>query len=183
MNITWDGLLSWIDADVAKSIRPEEFEQKTECFPSQSLPVLLPYQGKVLIRKADWGIKRNWSKKSIINLQLEKITGNTFNTLYQRNRLILPATCFYEWNEGQKWQIDLKDQEIFGLAGVWEKRENTGTFALLTTAANHSMKSIHARMPVLVNQGNINAWLSGEYDLSTQFQQESFHWRIKKSLV
>jgi putative SOS response-associated peptidase YedK len=58
----------------------------------------------------------------------------------------------------------MKDQEIFALAGLWEgwlgaDGSELETMAILTTASNAEMTSLHDRMPLIVGPEHFARWL------------------------
>jgi putative SOS response-associated peptidase YedK len=63
------------------------------------------------------------------------------------------------------WRITLKDGEPFAFAGVWERWEGTSdcvpveSCAIITTAANQLLRSLHYRMPVILSPESYPAWL------------------------
>ena len=80
----------------------------------------------------------------------------------------MPADGFYEWqkiaDKKQPYYIRLKDQELYGMAGLWETwRSPTGeelhSYSIVTTAANTLMEPIHNRMPVILEKQYEEPWL------------------------
>jgi len=76
---------------------------------------------------------------------------------------------FYEWKTiGTKkipHYIGLKDSKIFCLAGlydVWKESNGTDlkTFTIITTRPNNTLKPIHNRMPVILQQELEDQWLN-----------------------
>ena len=67
------------------------------------------------------------------------------------------------------FRITRKDGKLFAFAGIWEEGSAEHgippRFAIITTAANELMKPIHARMPVILDEEEETAWLSGSGNL------------------
>ncbi|WP_192825143.1 SOS response-associated peptidase [Rufibacter sp. LB8] len=65
----------------------------------------------------------------------------------------------------QKYRFTLKDEEPFGLAGLWREsvHHDTGElnryFSIITTAANSAVQPYHDRMPVILTPHAEDIWL------------------------
>jgi putative SOS response-associated peptidase YedK len=119
-----------------------------------------------------------WQKvfppKPPINAKSETVSIKpTFRQAFQRRRCLIPADGFYEWREivGENKQpmfIHLEGDGGFAFAGIWERwrdpQTNTAvdTAAIITTTPNELMKSIHDRMPVILDPGDYARWLGRE---------------------
>lgn len=132
---------------------------------------------------AVWPLIPLWAKGKVSKYSTANAKSETIATTksYQHawkngQRCLVPATGFYEWQvvEGQKYKqpynIKLKDQPIFAMAGLWEEstdpdnEQSVISFTIITTDANPMMAKIHntkKRMPVIVNESNYNRWLKG----------------------
>ena len=98
-----------------------------------------------------------------------------FKAPFQKRRCLIPATGFYEWksqdNKKIKHFISI-DNKLFFMAGLYwffkdKNNENVllPAFTILTTEANSKIMSIHNRMPVIIDEDNIEKWLlSSNYD-------------------
>ncbi len=81
----------------------------------------------------------------------------------------MPVNAFYEWSGPKghrtKWRIRVKDEEIFALAGLWERwrdpesREPVETYTIITTPANEAIAKLHDRMPVVLRRQDEERWL------------------------
>ena len=96
-------------------------------------------------------------------------------------RCIVAALGFYEWQivEGpggkpakQPYYIRIGDQEIFGMAGLWDASTAADgsiveSCTLITIPANRLMARIHngrERMPAILRAADHAAWLAGSAD-------------------
>lgn len=108
----------------------------------------------------------------IINARAEGIAQKPFfRAAIKRRRCIVPASGFYEWEQNQKpgspkipYAFMGQNQELLGFAGIWEswtnaKDETIQNVAIITTAANQVVKTIHDRMPVILDPHQYSAWL------------------------
>jgi putative SOS response-associated peptidase YedK len=80
---------------------------------------------------------------------------------------LILADGFYEWQRTtgrkQPYFVRLKNDQPFGMAGLWELWERQGeaieSCTILTTEANELMEPIHERMPVIIPPDKFNLWL------------------------
>ena len=106
----------------------------------------------------------------LINARAETLAEKpAFRAAYRARRCIVPASGFYEWKAvpggKQPYYIQPANDELFGLAGLWERwprPEGTpiDTFTVITTAANATMQALHERMPVILQPADYGPWLS-----------------------
>jgi putative SOS response-associated peptidase YedK len=131
-----------------------------------------------------WGLVPPWAKDSsagsrMINARSESLLEKpAFRNAARFRRCIVPASGFYEWKtEGSRipYYIRLSDGGPMGFAGIWEARKTPEgsfleTFAILTTAANASMTTIHDRMPVILHPDAYCRWLDQDVRDPRQLQ-------------
>ena len=128
--------------------------------PGERAPVIIAGESKPLIVPMIWGIQGNGNL--IINARKETLWEKpTFRNLIQHRRCLLPASCFYEWDNG-KHKVTLygKDDNKMFLAGVYQADPDGGRFVIITAPADETVKPIHDRMPVRIPEALINEWLS-----------------------
>ena len=101
-----------------------------------------------------------------INAKAETITKvNMFADAFRRDRVLIPATGFYEWDSGRCRHLFTFDEPLFALAGVARaceiKGEERRCGAIMTTQANDVVQPIHAkgRMPVVIHKYDYDRWL------------------------
>lgn len=125
-----------------------------------------------------WGLVPFWAKdpaigNRMINARAETVAEKpSFRTAYRKRRSLILVDGFYEWHrEGDSkipYYICMPDGQPFAFAGLWESWQNkeTGdtlqTAAIITTAANDFMSSIHHRMPVVIQPSAADVWLAGD---------------------
>jgi putative SOS response-associated peptidase YedK len=93
----------------------------------------------------------------------------TVRSALKERRCLIPASAFYEWAEGnrigkQPYCIRLHDEKLFAFAGMWERWQRPQAEAiefctLLTTEANKLIRTIHHRMPVILDPEGEKEWL------------------------
>lgn len=94
---------------------------------------------------------------------------NSYKKSFQRQRCIIPANGFFEWQTIFKKKVPFYfrtlDQKLFGLAGIYErwtsKDENVEltTYALVTTDANALVKPLKDEMPAILEPKDFDKWL------------------------
>lgn len=148
---------------------------------------IAPTQNNLVIRKdleagtltaneMRWGLVPSWSKSGsttslLINARSETIADKpSFKAAYQRRRCLVPADGYYEWKRqrriNQPYYLQLKDEELFCMAGIWETwhdpaGNSSESFAILTTQANALASKIHDRMPIILQDEGAHEWLDG----------------------
>ncbi|MBN1325675.1 SOS response-associated peptidase [Candidatus Falkowbacteria bacterium] len=134
-----------------------------------------------------WGLIPHWIKdeeaaKKIsaqtLNARAESIFDKpSFRTPIRKQRCLVLIDGFYDWRtfKGKKYPyyIQLKDNDAFALAGIWDKwnyKEKNiilDTFSVITTDANEFIGKIHnikKRMPVILDKKEERVWLEKEID-------------------
>jgi len=157
-----------IDNNINYSIRPE-------IFPSQKAPVIMDKNKKFSTIK--WGFSPSFTNKLIINARSETVAKKSiFKKAFSTQRCLIPASGFFEWkkenNKKIKYNIHLRNKDLFSFAGLYDKFREDGNsflaFTILTTAASNKINDIHNRMPVILAKKHENLWLSKDFnDLST----------------
>lgn len=147
-----------------------------EKFPSEVLPVLRAEAGETKPRPAlmQWGFKMSkagQSDKLIINARAETAADKPmFRQALAQRRCVLATTGFYEWTHDAaktKYLFRLPDRPMLYLAGLFSVNQERPSFVVLTQEANASMLEVHQRMPVILGQNELGAWLY-DNDVATQ---------------
>lgn len=140
-----------------------------EIFPSTEVPVV--HRGKDVeraIHLMKWGFEPAFLKKIVINARSETLEQKPmFRDAYMRRRCLVPASGYYEWHDKIKHAIRVKNQPIISLAGIYDRfldKDGNPIWAvtLLTKDANEGIRSIHDRMPVILDQHSEALWLSND---------------------
>ena len=151
-----------------------EVKSRYNISPSQDVPIVRDIGNGRELALARWGLVPHWSKEekpkySTINARAETVAEKpTYREAFKRMRCLIPATGFYEWrlDDGQKTphHIRLAEGGLFAFAGLWDHwdREGEGfdSCSIIVTSANHTMRPIHDRMPVILNSSQYNTWLN-----------------------
>ena len=143
--------------------------------------LIIPEQKSTHLIPATWGIVPNTYKvaeiKDYYKQQLKYGSGLNARSeklfdywLYQKSaltkRCIIHVTGFFEPHEynNKKYPIHIKqkDNDLFGLAGIYTVVENIVTYTILTKTASPLFAKIHnkkLRQPVILSQHIENEWL------------------------
>ncbi len=153
-------------------IRLKGSDQDQIIMPDQDMP-----EKEVALMQ--WGLVPHWAKempkgRPLINARSETIAGKpSFRGPFRRRKCLVPADGFYEWkrdgnNRGASpvpFHCSLPERTPFALAGIWEiwmgphGEDWLETVSLVTKAATPTMKPIHYRSPVIVDEDDYDLWL------------------------
>ncbi|MDX9946815.1 MAG: SOS response-associated peptidase [Bacteroidales bacterium] len=136
-------------------------------------------------RLLKWGLIPSWTKNpedadeiryKTFNARAETVSSKpSFSGPFRSGRCIIPVKGFFEWqhavNEKIPWYIRHAGEEIFSLAGLYDRWTNTSTgevldtFSIVTTDANDLLAVIHnskKRMPVILDRDSEKRWISSD---------------------
>jgi len=143
--------------------------------PSDRAPVVhLDEDGARACSLMEWGFVREWTSPGgkaelnrLFNARSETIDSKpSFALAYRRTRAIIPASAWYELPaKGVRARLARGDGELLALAGLWERafHPRTGVeiaaFTMAMTEGNAFTSAYHDRMPCLLDDAAIEAWL------------------------
>jgi putative SOS response-associated peptidase YedK len=147
--------------------------------PTQDAPVIIAGDGNRVLQRMRWGLIPSWADDPKIGNRLINARSETaaekpsFRAAFRRRRCLVPADGFYEWkkNPGASKKTPMRvivgDGEPFAFAGLWETWKNPGgdpvaTFTILTTTPNELLRTIHHRMPVILQRNAEEVWMDAE---------------------
>lgn len=161
-------------------VEQPNFPARYNIAPTQPVPIVHLMNGKRHFRLVRWGFVPGWSKEMpktvLINARAETIEEKpSFRGAFRHRRCLIPASGFYEWQTRggakQPFHIHKANGEPFAMAGIWEDwltpdGSELDSCAIVTTAANDTLKPIHHRMPVILPESDWDDWLgAGEAKL------------------
>jgi putative SOS response-associated peptidase YedK len=146
--------------------------------PSQEAPVIRARKegGGREAAMLRWGLVPFWAKdpsigSRMINARCETIAEKpAFREAFRSRRCAVPASGFYEWTGDPRRRIPhaitIEGPRLVAFAGLWERwKDATGkaldTYTIITTPANRFVSAMHDRMPAILAEGDIDAWLCG----------------------
>lgn len=165
------------DTFTLAEIRVEHLQPRYNVAPTQPiLTIVADSDSQRFLGTMRWGLIPFWHKDpkrtgGHINARSETAAEKpTFRSAFRKRRCLIIADGFYEWQKNEDGNktpmyIYLKDQQPFGMAGLWERwtHPETGevwvTCAILTTSANQVLKPLHHRMPVILSSDDYGRWL------------------------
>lgn len=147
--------------------------------PSQKIPAVRVSRSKdrelAMLR---WGLIPFWAKEQSSNYRMINARADTvfskpaYKAAISRRRCLIPASGFFEWKRGERgkqpYMVRLRSDELFGMAGLWERWESSETgeviesCAILTTRPNSAVGELHDRMPVIIPPDFYAHWLDPE---------------------
>jgi putative SOS response-associated peptidase YedK len=159
------------------------FPPRYNVAPTQPVPIVRMVDGERHFALVRWGLIPSWVKYPktftlLINARGESVNDKpAFRAAMKRRRCLFPADGFYEWKrEGsgkRPYFARLKSGGPLAFAGLWEtwtgpNGEEMETAAIVTTAANRTLATIHDRAPVIVPPEAFDFWLdTGNVDAKT----------------
>ena len=159
--------------------RELEFGPTYNAAPTQQLPVFfIGARGERNLRLMRWGLIPYWATNAaigakMINARADSVTEKpAFRSAFSRRRCLVPMSGFYEWKKSaagkEPHYIHLLNSDVFAAAGLheyWPGKDGAAaveSYTIITTAANESMRSVHDRMPVILQPSDYEAWLDPE---------------------
>ncbi len=151
---------------------------------------IAPGQALLTVRRASararelallkWGLVPWWAKPeevkrlggSCIQARAESVaTAPAFRDAFADHRCLVVIDGFYEWRtlpDGRRvpHHVRASSKKPFAVAGLWDRwktpeGEVLETCAVVTTAAEGVIRTLHDRMPLVVANDAWNAWLEG----------------------
>ena len=155
---------------------PREFVSRYNIAPTTMIPAIRPaVDGGREAVALQWGLVPWWSKDAksgakLANARSEGIASKpAFREALRKRRCVVPASGFYEWQTigklKQPWFFQLADESAFLFAGLWERWRSVDgvelqTCSLITTTPNDVIRPLHDRMPVILRDQAVDAWLN-----------------------
>ena len=168
----------------------DEMPQTGEIHPTDTVLMITGNSTGYLAAKARWGLVGSFldqaPRSPLTTLPSEGLASKPFySKILKRNRCLIPATAFYEWQSlaggKHKMRISPPAGETLMFAGIFDHHPLAGTTcAILTTAADATVSRIHDRMPVILDHDEGSFWLSEheefpETEFTTILQTPSRH--------
>ena len=158
-----------------EEVRVTRTEPDYNVTPRAEVPVVAVSRGTRVLDVVRWGRVPSWANDvkigdRQINARAATVaTKPAFRRAFERRRCIVPADGFYEWQavggtkRKQPWFIHRRDGEPLAFAGLWERRGDLRTFAIITTEPNGVLAPIHDRMPVVLPEHVWDRWLDPDF--------------------
>ncbi len=142
--------------------------------PTTSVSVVISRGGARHLGPMRWGFIPSWYANPtdgplLFNARAETLAQKpAFADAARTRRCLIPASAFYEWTKDTDdtrlpWAIAPADGSVMAFAGVWQVWERDGarhvTCAIVTCAANDTLRPLHDRMPVILAPQDWPLWL------------------------
>lgn len=147
--------------------------------PTEQVAAIYLQDGRPTLSEMRWWLTPHWSdgpstKYSMFNARSETAEkSRAFRGPFKYRRAIIPASSFVEWQRtaSGKQPFLIQPQEGgLALGALWDYWsdgvEHILSCAILTTPATDSFKSIHNRMPVMLQPDQLKIWLDEKTDLA-----------------
>lgn len=146
--------------------------------PTHSVAAIRSQDGQSQFAWLRWGLLPSWARDKkmgarMINARSETVHEKpAYRSAFKKRRCLVLADGFYEWiktpDGKQPMYITRKDDRPFSMAGLWESNRQVDdqpleSCTVCTTSANATMAPIHERMPVILDDANIDAWLDPDF--------------------
>lgn len=137
---------------------------KREVYPSQSAPIIIKRGEEYASELCNWGFLRYDKKGLMINARSETaLERRMFRRSLLERRCLIPAAGFYEWDQKKnKIAFFKKDSPAIFIAGFYRQDKDNDHFVILTMEANKSVRDIHDRMPIIIEDQDIPDWFSDQ---------------------
>ena len=132
--------------------------------PSQPALILRADHGEIVSEVLQWGYEAYGKKTLIFNARSETVQERPmFKYDFEERRCLIPAGKFYEWKQDgtkqkEKYEFFTPDKILY-MAGIYHKDPEGDRFTILTREAEGCMTGIHPRMPLILQQEEMKAWL------------------------
>ncbi len=171
--------------------------------PTTDVDVIWTREGSRELVRMRWGLVPVWWKKTAkevpaaFNARSDTVAEKPmFRDAFKRRRCIIPASGFYEWTgpktDRQPHLFTAGDgSPLLAFAGLWDRWRDPATgddvlsCTMIVSGASEWMQAYHDRMPILLNGGDIDAWLDGsmgQNDLRPAAASALREWPVTKRL-
>lgn len=148
------------------------FQSGGEIVPGQLVPVIA--RNKLGYRSCfpmGWGYHMDRAPL-LVNARSETAADkHMFQASWNAHRCVVPASYYYEWEHfirpngkketGQKYLIQPKNDRFTWMCGIYRTEEHgLPHFVILTRPASQDISFIHDRMPLMIREEDIDAWIN-----------------------
>lgn len=156
-----------------------------EIYPTDILSVIAngKKQGRGIF-PMKWGYHLAGSKRNLINARSETANYKTiFSESYSCRRCLIPTDYYFEWDHKKtakptKYTIRPESAGMFFLAGIYRLVPDSilPECVILTRESTTEITAIHNRMPVILQDQQVEEWLCKETDPERMIR--NIHYRM-----
>lgn len=151
--------------------------------PTEAVPVISRADESFTIAPMRWWLHPSWSpeppnqKYAMFNARIETVmTSRAFQGPIRHKRAIMPVSGFVEFKtEGKRklpYYVQASEGNALAFAAIWECWQNeVWSVAMITQAASQPFDDIHDRMPLSLNDEQMQRWLNPEEDISNLIKE------------
>ena len=147
-----------------EKLYPDTAWKTGEIFPGDTAPGVIDRGGRILPVPATFGFPGFRGRELILNARSETAAEKTaFAESLRERRIVLPADGFFEWSHAgkkTKYLFTVDAAPTIYLCGIYKPVDGQVRFVILTRPANESMIVTHDRMPVIVEDSAVRAYLT-----------------------
>ena len=157
--------------------------------PTQYSPVIFEDAVQRKIEMMHWGLIPAWSKdkkfsSNMINARFETLKEKpSFKNLIHTNRCIVIASGYFEWTQSESKKQPYyiyNNEKMLPIAGLWTKWEDILSFTIITRNANENLRSVHHRMPLVLDDNSIDSYLSNKISFDESYTISNSHLKYHK---
>ena len=135
-----------------------------EIFPGDAAPAMIRREERIVAVPAVFGFPGTHDSRFLLNARAETAARKrTFSPLLADQRILLPATGFFEWGRDPKktkYLFTLGRGKMLYLCGLYRIVDGVRRFVIFTRSANESMAETHDRMPVIIGDDEVRPYLT-----------------------
>lgn len=142
---------------------PDAQLKSGEIFPGDTVPVI-GEGAQICVSK--WGLENPYRKNAFIINSRSETANEKFKEYFKNNRIVIPCSGYYEWNgKKEKYYFGLESGELLFMCGISTGPQSGGRFSVLTKEAALDLKTIHDRMPLMLEEKNVRRF-TDDYDFA-----------------
>ena len=147
-----------------------------EIRPTDMAAVIAPNKrGERAVFPMLWGFYEENLHRPLVNCRVETARVKPlWSDSWKQRRCVIPASYYYEWKHyadsngrirtGDKDAIQPRGTDVTYLAGLYRIEESRDlkypVFAVLTKTPTDDLREIHDRMPLILQESEIDKWIS-----------------------
>jgi putative SOS response-associated peptidase YedK len=160
-----DGLARQLRAELDPAFR-RPWRPRFNVAPGDAHVVVRAEGGGLRLREASFGFTTRPGRLTVNARAESALQRPAFRDAWRTRRCAVPADGFYEWSgpreRRQPSWLHRADGRPLLFAALWRPSEaGLPEFAILTVDANADVSALHDRMPAILAEGALDAWLDG----------------------
>ncbi len=179
-------MYTWAELHALYSLSPglenarSNLQPRYNICPTTEIDIIRARNNRPEILAARWGLIPSWWKKPLkelpatFNARAETVHQKPmFRAAFKSRRCIVPASGYYEWRKGEDGGREPHyfrrvDGAVISMAGLCEEWTDPSSGEIVTSTtiivcdASGEVAHIHNRMPVILEQNQIEKWLTGK---------------------